>query len=61
MGRLVVKLKTLKYKEDFLCYLFFYLDLDLQAAYLQILSFRPYAFRIFDKTYLPKPWILDPF
>ena len=32
-----------------------------QAICLQILFFGPHAFRILDKTYLPKPWILDPF
>ena len=31
-----------------------------QAACLQVLFFRPHAFKIFDK-YSPKPWILDPF
>ena len=27
MNRLVVRLKAIKYKEDFFCYLFFYPDL----------------------------------
>ena len=33
ISRLIIKLKTIKYKEDFFCYLSFYLDLDLQIAY----------------------------
>ena len=32
MDRLVIKLKTIKYKKDFFYYLSFYLDLGLQAA-----------------------------
>ena len=47
MSKFVVRLKTIKYKKDFFCYLFFYPDLDLQAGYFQILSFRSYVFRFF--------------
>ena len=36
-------------------------DLIFQAVCLQVLSFRPHAFRILDKIYLPKPRILDLF
>ena len=46
MGRLVVRLKAIEYKEDFFCYLSSYLpDLGLQATCLLTLFFRPYAFR----------------
>ena len=69
MGRLIVRLKAIKYNKDFFYYLSFYPDLGFQAAYLQILFFRPhafisfgaYAFRIFNKIYSPKLCILDPF
>ena len=37
--RIIVKLKAIKYKKDFFCYLSFYLI-------LQTLTFRPYAFRL---------------
>ena len=36
-------------------------DLIFQAACLQVFSFRLHTFRILDKTYLPKPWILNLF
>ena len=48
MDKLIVRLKAIKYKEDFFCYLSSYLDLDLQAACLSILFFRPHAFRSFS-------------
>ena len=47
MGRLIVRLKTIKYKKDFFYYLSSYPDLGFQAAYFQILSFRLHAFRFF--------------
>ena len=34
MGRLIIRLKAIKYKEDFFCYLSSYPDLGLQAACL---------------------------
>ena len=34
MGRLIVRLKAIKYKEDFFYYLSFYPDLGLQVACL---------------------------
>ena len=46
MGRLVVKLKTIKYNKDFFCYLSSYTpDLGFQTLCLLTLFFRPYAFR----------------
>ena len=36
-------------------------DLILQATCLQVFSFKLHAFRILDKTYSPKLWILDLF
>ena len=53
MGELIVRLKAIKYKEDFFCYLFSYLDLGLQAICFQILSFRPHAFRFFFLSHIP--------
>ena len=53
MGRLIVKLKAIKYKEDFFCYLSFYPDLSLQAACFQILFFRLHAFRSFFLGRMP--------
>ena len=47
INRLIIRLKAIKYKEDFFYYLSFYLDLGLQAAYLQILSSRLHIFRSF--------------
>ena len=48
MGILIVKLKTIKYKEDSFYHLSFYPpDLGLQAACFLTLSFRSYAFRTF--------------
>ena len=47
MDKLIVRLKAIKYKEDFFCYLSFYLDLSLQATYFQILFSRLYTFRSF--------------
>ena len=47
MGGLIVRRKAIKYKKDFFCYLSFYLDLGLQAACFQILSFRPHTFKSF--------------
>ena len=67
MGILVVRLKAIKYKEDFFCYSSSYPpDLGLLAACLLTLSFRPYAFRTFvssaERICSPKPSrILDPF
>ena len=54
IGRLIVKLKAIKYKQDFFCYLSFYPNLGLQAACLQILFFRPHTFRSFpsDRIFL---------
>ena len=34
MDKLIVRLKAIKYKKDFFCYLFSYSDLGFQAAYL---------------------------
>ena len=34
IDKLIVRLKAIKYQEDFFCYLSFYPDLDLQAACL---------------------------
>ena len=46
-GRIVVRLKTIKYKEDSFCYLSFYpSDLGFQALCLLILFFQLYAFKI---------------
>ena len=53
MGRLIVRLKAIKYKEDFFCYLSSYPDLGPQVAYIQILSFRPHAFRPFPLGRMP--------
>ena len=39
IGRLVVRRKAIKYKKNFLCYLFSYLI-------LQTLAFKPYAFKL---------------
>ena len=36
IDRLIARLKTIKYKEDFFCYLFFYQDLGFEAACFQI-------------------------
>ena len=49
----VVRLKAIEYKEDCFCYLSSYSDLGLQAACLQILSFRPHAFRSFSSGRMP--------
>ena len=54
MSRLVVRLKDIKHKKDFICYLSSYPDLDFQAAYVKILFFKPHTFKILDKIYLPK-------
>ena len=57
MGRLIVRLKTIEYKKDFFCYLSSYLDLGLQAACFQILSFRPHAFRSFFLGRMPSRFL----
>ena len=57
IGRLIVRLKAIKYKEDFFCYLSSYPDLGLQAACLQILSFRPHAFRSFSLGRMPSGFL----
>ena len=47
-GRIVVRLKAIKYKENFSYYLSSYpLDLSLQAASFLTLFFQSYAFRTF--------------
>ena len=53
IGRLVVKLKAIKYKKDFFCYLSFYSDLDLQVTCFWILFFRPHIFRFFFLGRMP--------
>ena len=46
MGRLVVRLKTIKYNKDSFCYLSSYTtNLGFQAPCLLTLFFRPYAFK----------------
>ena len=45
--KIVVRLKIIKYKKDFFCYLFFYpLGLYFQALYLFIFFFRLHVFKI---------------
>ena len=53
IGRFIVKLKAIKYKENFFYYLSSYPDLGLQAACLQILFFRLHAFRSFSLDCMP--------
>ena len=47
MGKLVIKLKAIKYKEDFFSYLSSYSNLGFQATCFQILSFRLHVFKPF--------------
>ena len=43
---IIVRLKTIKYKEEFFCYLLFYFpNFGLQAVYFLTLFFRLYAFK----------------
>ena len=57
MGRLIVKLKAIKYKKDFFCYLSSYPDLGLQAACFSILSFRLHIFQSFPLGRMPSRFL----
>ena len=52
MDRLIIKLKAIKYKENFFSYLSSYSNLGLQTACFQILSFRPHAFKSFFSSHI---------
>ena len=68
-GYIGSKSKSYQILKGFLLLFIFLLDLDLQAAYLPILSLRPHAFKSFPSGRMPlgssmnlsKPRILDPF